>query len=344
MNEWDAEWEDEWYKEFVKECELDLEKKGVECEVDLEKKVEVECEVDLDKEFDNTSKNVPKQGKPLYMNDFKKANGLVLSSGGIKGIYIIGAIQYLYEKVGLDHIKSYYGTSIGSIICGLLIIGFTPLEILVCICIKKIINYLLQSFTITNLIKEKRLLESSVFLDILKEVIINKIGYIPTLGELYHNFNKKLCVVTISREDVHKPLYLSSDSHPDLSMVHALHMSSSIPYVFGYATYDNIDYFDGAILDSFPILYASKREEWVFGIDITCEYIKSKNIIEDIMSIINIPINCITDIYKNQVTNGVYINIMTQNEVYTKDTFSLLNIFISGYRQCKEKFIKEKNE
>ena len=175
-------------------------------------------------------------------DDFKNSNALILPSGGIKGIYLIGAIQYLYEQYGLEHIKSYYGCSIGSIISALLIIGYKPLDILVYICIKKIILFLIQSFNLINLISNKHLIDSTLFTTLLSEMITSKIGYIPTLGELYTKFNKKICIVTILIEHSQKPQYISSDSHPDLSLISALHISSSIPIIFGYAIYYKKEY------------------------------------------------------------------------------------------------------
>ena len=58
-------------------------------------------------------------------------NTLVLSGGGIKGLLILGALQYLYEtgKLQKKNIRKYIGTSIGAIINVLLIIGYEPKEI-----------------------------------------------------------------------------------------------------------------------------------------------------------------------------------------------------------------------
>lgn len=268
--------------------------------------------------------------------DFKKSTGLVLPSGGVKGLYIIGAVQYLYEKIGLDHIQSYYGTSIGSIIAGLLIIGYSPIEILVWICVQKIMSHLISSFNISKLLTDKRMIDSSVFVHLLSDMITKKVGFIPTMGELYSKFKKRLCVVTISRENAHVPLYISSDSHPSLSMVHALHMSSSIPYVFGYASYDNIEYFDGAFLDPFPLLYASKQEEWAFGIEISNVWEKSDDIFTDVKNMIMIPMTFISNMLKKDVIYGSYITLDTKDELVTNRASDLITMFSSGYRQCKK--------
>jgi len=287
--------------------------------------------------------------------DFKKATGLVLPSGGVKGLYLIGAIQYLYETIGLNHIQSYYGTSIGAVISGLLIIGYTPLEILVFVCVQKIMALLMSSLNLGKILTEKRMIDASVFTHLLTDMITKKIGFVPTLGELYSKFQKRLCVVTISRDNIYSPLYISSDSHPEMSMVHALHMTASIPYVFGYAMYDKVEYFDGAFLDPFPVLYASKKEDWVFGIDIDSGFEKSDDLFADVRNMMNIPIQFINEMMKKQVVHGSWIMVKTQDEIVANKTLELIHMFNSGYRQSKHqlkelvvevetKSIKEKND
>jgi len=61
--------------------------------------------------------------------DFFKT--VVLSGGGTKGLLILGALQYYYEKsyYNMDEVVTYCGTSIGSVISLLLICGYPPLDI-----------------------------------------------------------------------------------------------------------------------------------------------------------------------------------------------------------------------
>ena len=50
---------------------------------------------------------------------------LVLSGGGINGIVHLGALKYLDEINILQNITTFIGTSIGAIISGLFVIGYT---------------------------------------------------------------------------------------------------------------------------------------------------------------------------------------------------------------------------
>jgi len=61
---------------------------------------------------------------------------LVLSGGGINGIIELGSLKALENLDLLKNIKNYSGSSIGSIICFLLIIDFSPSDIF--IIVKKI--------------------------------------------------------------------------------------------------------------------------------------------------------------------------------------------------------------
>ena len=54
---------------------------------------------------------------------------LILSSGGVKGLYMLGALYYFSEKKSTSF-KKYIGTSVGAIISYLLAIGYSPFEIL----------------------------------------------------------------------------------------------------------------------------------------------------------------------------------------------------------------------
>ena len=79
----------------------------------------------IDKETDTDDLN-KKNMQPI--TDF---DTLVLSGGSSKGILILGALQYAQDNFLLNKINKYIGTSVGSIICFLLLIGYTPIEIMI---------------------------------------------------------------------------------------------------------------------------------------------------------------------------------------------------------------------
>ena len=77
-------------------------------------------------------------------------NGLCISSGGIKGVIMLGALHHFYINNKLQDIKYYAGTSVGSIIIYLLSVGYSPLEILAFSCDDEITKQL-QNINLLNL-------------------------------------------------------------------------------------------------------------------------------------------------------------------------------------------------
>ena len=69
-----------------------------------------------------------------------KHDTLVLPGGGIKGLTILGALQYCHDNFLLTDIVNYVGTSSGSMICYLLAIGYTPVDIITNICCNQIME------------------------------------------------------------------------------------------------------------------------------------------------------------------------------------------------------------
>ena len=61
----------------------------------------------------------------------KEIDTICFSGGGTKGLVFVGAIKALVEKnvIDLSKINKYIGTSAGSIIALLLLIGYTPAEL-----------------------------------------------------------------------------------------------------------------------------------------------------------------------------------------------------------------------
>ena len=68
----------------------------------------------------------------------KQYNTIVLSGGITKGFGLVGSLQYLQDNGILPHIQKFIGTSIGAIIAYLVCIGYSPIEIMIVSCQRKI--------------------------------------------------------------------------------------------------------------------------------------------------------------------------------------------------------------
>ena len=64
---------------------------------------------------------------PLYQG--KRKNILVISGGGLKGLAALGALSYLTENEIIVFPEIYAGSSVGSVICFLMNIGYSSKDI-----------------------------------------------------------------------------------------------------------------------------------------------------------------------------------------------------------------------
>jgi predicted acylesterase/phospholipase RssA len=189
---------------------------------------------------------------------------LVLAGGGAKGILTLGALQYAFDNLCLNNIKNYIGTSAGAMICFLLCIGYTPIEIIVYICTHHLLERI-QHFNILGMING---LGASSFVTIqeeLERMTISKIGFLPTLKDIYNRYGKNLICCTYNIT-LNKTEYISYENNPDLPCIIALKMSSNLPLIFENFLYNGNLYIDGGIGDNFPIDIGDTIGEKVLGI------------------------------------------------------------------------------
>lgn len=189
---------------------------------------------------------------------------LVLSGGGKKGITQLGFLHSMITQniVDFTKINGYVGTSVGAIICFLLCINYLPIEILTYICAANNIDSNMQ-MNIFNIINNFGIYTKCAIFEIIEKMTIDKIGFIPTMADLYRLYNKHFICVThnLSANMIDEPetVYIDYISHPNLSCIEAIKMSSNIPLVFGKHIYNKGYYVDGALSDNYPISYAYKK-------------------------------------------------------------------------------------
>ena len=223
---------------------------------------------------------------------------LVLSGGSSKGIMTLGALQYLYDNFLLKNIKNYIGTSAGAMICYLLAIGYTPVEIIVYICKHQLLEKM-QHFNIVAMINGAGAVSFNNIHEHLEKMTIEKIGYLPTIADLKNKFEKTfICTTYNITED--KTEYLSVETHPDLPCLIALRMTSNLPLIFENYKYGNSFYIDGGISDNFPIDIGDKIGQKVLGILLNSKKENFNNdpdidILEFIYKVMFIPISQITE-------------------------------------------------
>lgn len=259
---------------------------------------------------------------------------LVLSGGGINGIMELGCLKSLEKFNLLKNIKNYCGSSIGSVICFLLILDYSPCDIF--IMIKKIdYSYLLEenvlnfleSYSLCNLNKIKIFLTSLLKL----KYNIKKITYL----ELYNRTKKNLNVVAISlsNKEIVTFNYINT---PNIDVIDTIIASSSIPILFPPKKIENIEYFDAFMINNFPINIFKNDLKNTIGIRITTNMYQSKNENTDITIYIFNILNCILKItggkcdkYKAKLNIHIYSDYVSLNFNINNDDKN--NLFITGY-------------
>lgn len=170
---------------------------------------------------------------------------LIISGGGSSGILTLGKLCHLiYTKtLDLDNIKNYGGTSIGAVICILLILNYTPTNI---------INKIKKSKFLQDIDKYNPLsfMSGNGFIShkILSEELKNWIPTDLTFEDCPKNF--VCCSFNLCEN---KLIYFSKISHPKMRIIDAVTMSCIIPYVFNPYTFEGNVYIDGGIVDNCPI-------------------------------------------------------------------------------------------
>lgn len=280
------------------------------------------------------------------MTDKKCVDTLVLSGGGIKGFLLLGGIQCAIDLGYLENITNYIGTSIGSIICYLLAIGYTPIEIIVSLYSNKWLERM-QYFNLVAMINGNGATSFTNINECLEKLTIDKIGRFLTLGKLKEIYGKTLICVSYNITTCVTE-YIGPENYPDLPCLTALRMSSNIPMVFDKFKYMDNYYVDGGIADNFAILKGEEIGSTVLGLYLEIEENSSQHDPEDgilsyFIKLLQIPVRQITqNKIKSSNGNSIIINIKAGNFKNTLDfnikLKSRLEMFSTGYQKIKDHF------
>jgi predicted acylesterase/phospholipase RssA len=191
---------------------------------------------------------------------------LVLSGGSVNGITTLGALQYMWDHNKLKNIKKYYGTSVGSIISYLLIIGYEPVEILLNIISEKLIDYF-RKINVIDIVKGNGGFSWQPIDDFLLELTLTKCEQPMSFEDIYKRYNVNLtcCTYNLSKQKIE---ILSYETHPTLLCTAAIRMSCNIPLLFPRYKYLGDYYIDGGVVDNFPIGLVDPKNV-VFGINLS---------------------------------------------------------------------------
>ena len=267
---------------------------------------------------------------------------LVLSGNSTNAIVTLGALQYLTDHGHIKSIKNYIGTSSGAILSLLLLIGYQPIEILTYLCIEKVYKNMVQ-FNISNmLLMGKPLMSFEPIKSSLEQLIVEKIGYMPTMRsvEKLGGGDKKLVFTTYNLTDDRRE-YISSETYPDLLVIHGIRMSSNFPLVFEPYMYDEKAYLDGGLVDNFAVEYGERVGERCLGVMTNNPQRKYSphdfGNIEFVWKVFQIFITTVT---KDKIdrTNCDIVSLDFKSNFFNFESSNneLIEMFDKGYELCKD--------
>ncbi len=271
---------------------------------------------------------------------------IVMSGGSINGITILGALQYLKDKNLINNIKNYIGTSIGAVLSYLLIIGYTPVEVIVYLCTHYQLFERLKCFNIVNASRGEGAVSFSSISDELEKMTIDKVGKVLNMGDLEDRFEKKFMCITYNTTKS-KAEYLSGENTPDLPCLTAIRMTCNLPLVFEAYKYGDSFYIDGGLVNNFPLDIAEKMGSKVIGIFLSYDISEdnpNRNLLEFIYKLLYVPIaDSTASKVLNKLDSSTIIELKTGNmNFFNFDVTSKmkLEMFSVGYEDTK-KFFEE---
>lgn len=208
---------------------------------------------------------------------------IVLSGGAYKGIQMIGALKYLnqHNVYDIKNIKTIYASSVGSVI-----------SLFLCLKVNwdDLIFYLINrpwneifNLTIDNIINafsDNGCFDINVFNNVYITFLKNK-GFNEniTLKELYDYSKIELHIFSVNL-NLFKTVDFSYKTHPNLKVIEAIYMSSSLPLIFKPLYYNNECYLDGGLLCFYPLdelLETIETKDNVLGVRIRDQHITNYN-------------------------------------------------------------------
>lgn len=182
---------------------------------------------------------------------------LVISGGGPVFFKSVGAVQEL-EKSGvwnINQIESIYGTSAGGLLAVILCLKFNSWDIINDYVIKRPWHEAIKIDvqTIFDSYTKRGLFDGKIFETIFKPLFAAKdISLCITFKEFYELTKIELHLFTFEINGF-KEVDLSYLTHPDLSLLKAVQMTSALPIIISPVCINDKCYIDGGIVSNYPL-------------------------------------------------------------------------------------------
>ena len=189
---------------------------------------------------------------------------LIIGPGGVKGLKTLGFLVPLEDNNVFEKIDTYCGVSIGALIALLLVVGYKVREIINEAVFWDIFKEV-EMLDINAMVEKKGILSTESIRKKVGVLIVDKLGNIPSLYELYLKTGKSLSIISLNITD-QTPVFMNPFSHRNVNCMDAVLYSMNIPFLFYQLFYEVKLHIDGALADPYPISYFDDGKTNVLGI------------------------------------------------------------------------------
>lgn len=201
-------------------------------------------------------------------------NFMIISGGGVKGFYLPSIFYALKEAERLNNLFGFGGTSIGGLMAGFLIMGYTPEE-----CIEMVyslnLSIISEHIHFTTFTQHGYFSDREWFANFISCCIYEKYGKNDiTLLELYEKTKMLFCVNAVSKKEK-RMVYINAFTHPHWTFIEAICATCAFPILFDEYEKDGDLFIDGGLLNNYLVelfppertlgIYIGKREPEIPG-------------------------------------------------------------------------------
>lgn len=182
---------------------------------------------------------------------------IVITGCGPTGFQVLGTFLHLLDEeiLSIDNIETMYATSAGAFVSVIMCLGYDSDTLYEYFVKRPWENeFPITSATFFNVFQKMGMLGSEFVFKIFKPLFGGKdISLDITLEEFHQYTKKEHHFYTIDVNDSFKVHDISYKTHPELSLLKALHMTSAVPFVFQPVFYEQMCLVDGGMKLNYPL-------------------------------------------------------------------------------------------
>lgn len=187
-------------------------------------------------------------------------NRVVLSGGAVPAMAFFGCLQYL-EHVGLlSGVDTFVGSSAGSVVGFMIVLGFGPCEACNFFMTNGVGNHTLTELSVleavfgqTTCFETLGFDDGNRWIQFLEDALHEKLGCRDITFSDLAKATGRVFVVCVTNLTLVRREYLSVDTSPCMSVILAVRMSLSVPILYVPVVYQGHLYVDGSVLDNIPV-------------------------------------------------------------------------------------------